>query len=199
MPGLITTDQLRGTMDSAISLASITTLTLSQAQAMRRVLKFTGTPSANATVTIPVAYAPAGQDFLLWNACGGGFTVTVIVAGGSGITLGNGKTAAAFSDGTNLVSIETDYGQAGVTVYSPTLSPVAVAANTTAEQALTVTGLAATDLILSVSKPTAQAGIGIVGWRVSGANTLALTFVNATGGSITPTASEVYKVIALRP
>ena len=85
-----------------------------------------------------------------------------------------------------------------VKVFTPTLSPVAVAANTTAEQTLTVTGLETTDIILAVVKPTAQAGLGIVGYRVSAANTLAITFSNNTAGSITPTASQVYQIITMK-
>lgn len=80
--------------------------------------------------------------------------------------------------------------------YAPTLSPASVAANTTAEQTFTVTGLAATSLVI-VNKPTAQAGLGIAGVRVSAANTLAINFSNDTSGSITPTASEVYQVTEL--
>jgi hypothetical protein len=75
-----------------------------------------------------------------------------------------------------------------------TLSPAEVAANTTAEQTFTLPGLRAGDVIICVSKPTTQAGLGIVGWRVSAANTIAITFVNATGSPITPTASQVYLV-----
>lgn len=84
--------------------------------------------------------------------------------------------------------------------YSITISPTAVSANTTAEQTFTCTGLVlATDKIIGVSKPTAQAGLGIVGWRCSADNTVAITFSNNTGGSITPTASESYTVFAHRP
>ena len=79
-----------------------------------------------------------------------------------------------------------------------TQSPSAVAANTTAEQTFTVTGLQTTDFILAVNKPTAQAGLGIGNWRISAANTLALTFSNNTASSITPTASQVYNVVVLR-
>jgi hypothetical protein len=79
-----------------------------------------------------------------------------------------------------------------------TLSPSAVSANTTAEQTFTVTGLQVGDVV-NVNKPTAQAGLGIVGARVSAANTLAITFSNNTAGSITPTASEVYVVNVVRP
>lgn len=78
-----------------------------------------------------------------------------------------------------------------------TLSPSAVSANTTAEQTFTVTGLVVGDLV-SVIKPTSQAGLGVVGSRVSAANTLAITFSNNTAGSITPTASEVYALNVTR-
>lgn len=76
------------------------------------------------------------------------------------------------------------------------LSPSAVAANTTAEQSFAVAGLAASDLI-SINKPSAQAGLGIVGCRAA-ANTLYITFSNNTAASITPTAAETYLVKVTR-
>jgi hypothetical protein len=81
--------------------------------------------------------------------------------------------------------------------YDVTLSPVLVAANTTAEQTFTVTGLKTTSLVV-INKPTAQAGLGIVGVRVSAADTLAITFSNNTASGITPTASQVYKVVEIK-
>lgn len=81
--------------------------------------------------------------------------------------------------------------------YDVTISPALVAANTSAEQTFTVSGLTTSDVV-TVNKPTAQAGLGIVGARVSAANTLAITFGNFTAAGITPTASEVYKVVAVR-
>lgn len=77
--------------------------------------------------------------------------------------------------------------------YSSALSPTAVPGNTTAEQTFTVTGLIASTPVW-VNKPTAQTGLGIAGVRVSAANTLAINFVNTTGASITPTASETYVI-----
>lgn len=71
------------------------------------------------------------------------------------------------------------------------LSPVAVAAATTAEQSFTVIGARVGDGVL-VTKPTAQAGIGIAGARVISFNQVGVTFINATAGSITPTAAETY-------
>ena len=83
-------------------------------------------------------------------------------------------------------------------VISVTLSPAAVSANTTAEQTFTVNGLLPGDMAV-VTKPTAQAGLGVVGSRVSAANTLAITFSNNTASPIVPTASEVYLVLVSRP
>jgi len=81
---------------------------------------------------------------------------------------------------------------------APTLSPISVAANTVAEQTFTVQGLMIGDFI-SVTKPTTQAGLGIVNARVSAANTLAVAFNNATAATITPTASEIYTITVDRP
>jgi hypothetical protein len=84
-------------------------------------------------------------------------------------------------------------------IASLTLSPAQVAANTTAEQTFTCPGLLASDVVFDITKPTAQAGLGIVNTRVSAANTVAVTFINATASPITPTASEVYLLAWLRP
>lgn len=83
-------------------------------------------------------------------------------------------------------------------VISVTLSPALIVLNTTAEQTFTVNGLKTGDWVC-VNKPTAQAGLGIVGCRVSAANTLGITFSNNTGSSITPTAAQVYTVLVARP
>ncbi len=78
------------------------------------------------------------------------------------------------------------------------LSPAIVAANTTAEQTFTVPGLLLGDNV-QVSKPTTQAGLGIVNARVSAPNTLAIAFSNNTGAGITPTAAEIYQLEVNRP
>jgi len=82
-------------------------------------------------------------------------------------------------------------------VISVALAPVAVAQATTAEQDFTVNGLQVGDHVL-VNKPTAQTGIGIVGSRVSAANTLSITYCNVpSGGNITPT-TETYQILLSR-
>lgn len=82
-----------------------------------------------------------------------------------------------------------------------TLSPAAVLANTTTEQLFSfpnIPVLPANVNVASVSKPTAQAGLGIVGYR-STSTQLGITFSNNTGSSITPTASEIYNVLLVSP
>ena len=91
------------------------------------------------------------------------------------------------ASGTNITQIR---------VYSQALDVASVAANTTAEQTFTVTGLTTGDKVF-VNKPALNAGLGVVNARVSAADTLALTFVNATGLAIDP-ASETYTIVAIR-
>lgn len=78
-------------------------------------------------------------------------------------------------------------------------SPGAIGANTTTELSfvLTIPANVQAGSIVIVSKPTAQAGLGIVGARTSG-GTLFITFSNNTGVGITPTASEIYSVLIIQ-
>jgi hypothetical protein len=111
------------------------------------------------------------------------------------------KGAAAAAADTFYVANGSGSGSWKKRVFKATasLTPVAVAANTTAEQTFTVNGVvAATDTCIGVSKPTAQAGLGIVGWRVSADNTIGITFSNNTGAGITPTAGQTYTFVIYR-
>lgn len=63
------------------------------------------------------------------------------------------------------------------------------------------TGIKPGDVIVDVVKPTAQAGLGICNCRVDAAlsDTFYITFINTTAGSLTPTASETYMMVVVRP
>jgi hypothetical protein len=86
-------------------------------------------------------------------------------------------------------------------VFNLTLSPVAVAAATTAAQTFAVTGigLLTTDFVSVMAITPGPAGVALVGASVSASDTLSLVFANATAGSLTPTASTVYRVLVMRP
>lgn len=98
-----------------------------------------------------------------------------------------------------------DYTNLKLKVFSPFVSiasvqsPSIVAQNTTEEHIQAVTGVLATDFVISVTKPTAQAGLAIGSSRVSSAGNVAITFINASGGGITPTASQTYQFLLFRP
>lgn len=80
----------------------------------------------------------------------------------------------------------------------PSLTPVSVAAATTAEQSFTVKGLQTTDFVDVYSNALQTAGIGIVNNRVSAADTLQIGFSNSTAGSLTPVAGQ-YNIVICRP
>lgn len=75
----------------------------------------------------------------------------------------------------------------------PSLTPSPVGANTTAEQSFTIPGLQLGDFVDVNCNSGQTVGIGIVNVRVSANNTLAVQFVNSTGGSLTPT-SGLYNI-----
>ena len=79
-----------------------------------------------------------------------------------------------------------------------TLSPSAVAGNTSVNQAFTATGVASTDMVIAFNKPTAQAGLVVGSASVSGANTVQGTFANVTGTTVTPTAAESYQIVTVQ-
>ena len=102
----------------------------------------------------------------------------------------SGNITPTSSESYSLVGIR------GLPVFTSTLSPAAVAANTTLEQQFAVTGLPAGALV-QVIKPTSQAGLIITGCRVVSNNVLGITFTNLTASPITPTAAESYTITAL--
>ncbi len=80
-------------------------------------------------------------------------------------------------------------------VTTQTLTPVSVAAGTTAEQTFTVNSLAVSTSVL-VSKPSYTPGLHVVGMRVSAASTLALTYQNSGTAAVVPPA-ELYPIAAI--
>lgn len=77
--------------------------------------------------------------------------------------------------------------------------PSTIAANTSAEQTFTVTGLVTSPAdFVWVNKPSTQGGLGIVGSRVSAAGVLAITYGNFLASTQTPTTTETYTVFVAR-
>lgn len=85
----------------------------------------------------------------------------------------------------------------GIYAVSLTVNPASVATITTAEQTFTLPGIQTGDIVY-VNKPSLTTGLGIANVRVSAANTVAITFVNPTAGSV-DAASETYNFLVVRP
>jgi hypothetical protein len=85
----------------------------------------------------------------------------------------------------------------GWTLYTPSLAPTAVSAASTNELTFpgAVTGSSVGDIPILV-KPTHQSGLGIVGVRVPSGDDIAITYMNVSAGSITPT-TETYRIFVL--
>lgn len=131
----------------------------------------------------------------------------------NGTVLGTGPTDLIGFEGAAPVAQQSGNAQVAVTrgqaagviaSYSSTQSPTAVTLNTTVASSMTVqSGTGATMLpaagdLFYINKPTAQAGLGVGNIYASSSNTVSVNFSNFTGSTITPTASEVYKIVAIR-
>ena len=82
--------------------------------------------------------------------------------------------------------------------YNAVLTFGAVAANSCTTEAATVTGIAAGDFLMSVIKPTIQAGLVVGQGIATGANSVSFPLCNVTVASITPTASELYQFVVVQ-
>lgn len=76
------------------------------------------------------------------------------------------------------------------------ITPAAVSTITAPEQTFTCTGVDTLDAVY-VSPPGVTAGCALASARVTAANTIGITWVNPTAGSLTPPAGN-YKVIAIK-
>lgn len=181
--------------------------------ALRGFTNFTGTltPAAVPANTI------AEQQFTLGGIRGGDLVqvnkptaqagldivgMRVVSSGTLGITFANVTAATITPTAAEVYSVACLAGMDAVNndlIVQSLQSPGTIGVSTSAEQTLVVTGLATTDTITGISKPTAQAGLGIVNQRISTAGTLGIAFGNFTAASITITASETYSIAIKRP
>jgi hypothetical protein len=74
------------------------------------------------------------------------------------------------------------------TVYAPSITPAAVAAQSCADQTFTVTGLVVTDTLSRLIPPAALGNVGVGDAYASAANVLTLHFCNPSVAAVTPPA-----------
>ena len=142
------------------------------------------------TYTGPIGtpVAPGGSKVPFFFRGGATTMARITNVGGFQSQGGSASTVQVGASGTALTQIRN---------YAPSITPSSVAANTSAEQTFTVTGLATTDVVYVDSPAALVDGVSIVGVRASATNTLAVRFMNNTGSSKTPV-SGTYPVVAIR-
>lgn len=169
-----------------------------------------GTVTVYSTTLSPTSVAPntaAEQDLTVTGVATGQLVVVVKPTSQAGLALATARVKA-----TNTISV-TFANDTAATItptatetyftiaipsnmlLSATLTPTAVGPNTTAEQIFAVAGVPA-GAAVAVNKPTAQAGLAILGARVVAAGQIGITFANLTAATITPTGAETYLVFS---
>ena len=124
-----------------------------------------------------------------------------IVTGSARATAGNilqqyvNPTAGGVSPTAEIMTYQVlRHNQSAPSVISTALlTPVSVAANTSAEQTFTVPGLVSGQSV-GINKPSLTPGIVMGGCRVSATNTLAVNYMNLTAAAIIPPA-ETYTIM----
>ncbi len=170
------------------------------------------TTATSVTLTAPNttgehAITPIGAT-ATWRVTSGDVVLVNMPTVTAGLGIGNvrvsstgtlGVTFSNFTAATLTPTASMSYAAAAVRGFgnlTGTLSPAAVGPTVIQEQTFAVPGLPAGALV-AVSKPTAQAGLDIVGVRAVANGILGITFANPTAATITPTASEAYTILAL--
>lgn len=96
---------------------------------------------------------------------------------------------SAFGFGAGLLGMPPLVAQYMPRAYSASITPSSVATISAVEQTFTVTGVNVGDVI-KVTPPSITSGVAPVCARVTAADTVGITFVNPTAGSLTPAAGN---------
>ena len=113
-------------------------------------------------------------------------------AGNLAITMMEVSSAVTTTLEPYSVTIQRYQAAAPFQVFTQSLAPVSVAATTTAEQTFAVNNLQASTSAF-VNKPSFTPGLHVVGARVSGASTLAITYQNSNTTAVVPP-TETYTI-----
>lgn len=120
-----------------LSVAGAANVTLTRAQALNAVFKFTGALTGSLSVLFPVAIGSA-RGFTVWNATTGAFSLTIktTTVGSVGVQVTQGERAQLFHDGTDVLTADIASGGGGAvsSVHGRTGPVVAVSGDYTWDQ-----------------------------------------------------------------
>lgn len=108
---------------------SVTTAnyTLSTTEYRNKIIYVSGTLTGNRNVVVPLT---TGACWKFYNNTSGSYTLTIIGASGTGITITQGSSAIVYTDGTNVLRLTPDVNQDGTLAAS---SQTGAIANTVAD------------------------------------------------------------------
>lgn len=104
-----------------VSVAGGIDVVLTEAQLRSRILKFTGTITANISVVVPDTL----RSYVFLNATSGAYTLSAVPESGTGFLLPAGLYVEGYYDGTNLVQRTTPIGPGNLTLKSGTAQAAA--------------------------------------------------------------------------
>jgi len=84
-----------------------------------------------------------------------------------------------------------------IAVFTAVENPSSIPANTCSVRALSATGAGTSDVLVSVTKPTAQAGLSFTPVNIGSIGSANVNFCNNTSSPIVPTAGETYTFVVL--
>lgn len=158
-------------------------------------IRATGNSSASSGTGAEMYYVSGSAYFVGANRGTGytpvsvvGSTLTVLAGAAGAITALTASTTGAIAAPVSLAIGASGTALTQVRVYSQTITPASVAANTCAEQTFTVTGVTTADKISFNPGLAPTAGVSPVSIRVTAADTVGITFANNTAGALTPSA-----------
>lgn len=85
-------------------------ITLLPAEYYNVVMEFTGILTGNINIVVPIIFQNLSEcwQWTVFNNTTGAFTLTIKTTLGTGITIGQGKRAIVYCDGTNVVRVTAD-------------------------------------------------------------------------------------------
>jgi len=104
------------------SVAAATNIVLSAIEAANGILVFSGVLKGNTSVTVQ---ADITRQWVLCNRTSGNFTLTIKTQAGNGISISQGKSTHAFTDGVDVLPVISDFNNINITGPSTAVTPAA--------------------------------------------------------------------------
>ena len=183
-----------------LNMSQVATITVTGQTVTYATAKVTGINSTDMVVGTGQNVLPDQPQLFLAGARVSANSSNYMQLGFVNMTVSTTPVTANSTD-TYIIPVARPDMEAPMTLYQVPVAATTIGPNTCTEIGVTVTGITVSCAV-HVTKPTATAGLGILGYRVSQAgaagSTIGITFGNPTSASISVPA-ETYTVAAFKP